>query len=197
MEKPMTRMERAALEVQISEFGQIPCKLFEDRHLTKRTRIIHLDYGINSDDKRMVSAKVLALTEENERLQEKIERQRYRFNKKLNEKEEILIKNNKEKKKEVEKLKETLCIDQESLKKFNFKSSFDNEHDKDVYIRQIEEMIRQRERQNAEMSIIIAGMKRQIPNDDARSIKSSVGDNDVPAEGMDFFDDDSEEDRAI
>lgn len=65
MDKPMTRMERAALEVQISEFGQIPCKLFEDRHLTKRTRIIHLDYGINSDDKRMVSAKVLALTEEN------------------------------------------------------------------------------------------------------------------------------------
>ena len=36
--------------------------------------------------------------EENERLQERIERQKYRFNKKLNEKEELLMKNNKDKK---------------------------------------------------------------------------------------------------
>ena len=37
------------------------------------------------------------------------------------------MKNNKDKKREVEKLKETLCIDQESLKKFNFKSNFNSE----------------------------------------------------------------------
>lgn len=58
-------------------------------------------------------------------------------------------------------MKETLCIDQDSLKKFHFKSSFTSEKDKDVYIRQIEEMIRQSERKNAEMETIIAGMKRQ------------------------------------
>ena len=92
-------------------------------------------------------------------------------------------------------MKETLCIDQESLKKFNFKNSFDNEGDKDVYIRQIEEMIRQRERQNAEMAIIIAGMKRQLNNEDARSIHSQVGENDIPAEGWDFFEDESNEDK--
>ena len=48
-------------------------------------------------------------------------------------------------------------------------------------------MIRQRERQNAEMAIIIAGMKRQINNEDARSIHSQVGENDIPTEGWDFF----------
>ena len=53
----------------------------------------------------MVSAKMMGLIEENERLQDRIERQKYRFNKKLNEKEEMLMKNNKDKKREVEKLK--------------------------------------------------------------------------------------------
>lgn len=31
--------------------------------------MIHLDYGVNGDDRRMISAKVQALNEENERLQ--------------------------------------------------------------------------------------------------------------------------------
>ena len=48
------------------------------------------------------------------------------------------MKNNKDKKREVEKLKETLCIDQESLKKFHFKNEFSSEEEKDVYIRQIQ-----------------------------------------------------------
>lgn len=48
-------------------------------------------------------------------------------------------------------------------------------------------MIRERERQNAEMHVIIAGMKRQV-NEDNQSIHSKV--DDVPDDGADFFDDD-------
>lgn len=48
-------------------------------------------------------------------------------------------------------------------------------------------MIRERERQNAEMQVIIAGMKRQV-NEDNQSIHSKV--DDVPEDGADFFDDD-------
>ena len=40
----------------------------------------------NIEDKKILSTKIVALSEENERLQEEMERQRYRFNKKLNEK---------------------------------------------------------------------------------------------------------------
>lgn len=47
---------------------------------------MHLDMVSTGDDKKLHSAKLLALTEENERLQEKLERQKYRFNRKLNEK---------------------------------------------------------------------------------------------------------------
>ena len=40
----------------------------------------------NIEDKKIISTKIVALSEENELLQEEMERQRYRFNKKLNEK---------------------------------------------------------------------------------------------------------------
>ena len=48
-------------------------------------------------------------------------------------------------------------------------------------------MIRERERQNAEMQVIIAGMKRQV-NEDSQSVHSKV--DDALEEGVDFFDDD-------
>jgi hypothetical protein len=70
------------------------------------------------------------------------------------------------------------------LKKFNFKSSFSGEKDKDVYIRQIEEMIRQYEKKNNEMAIIITGIKREI-NEDNNSVSSQIYD--LPNEGRDFF----------
>jgi hypothetical protein len=50
----------------------------------------------------------------------------------------LLIRNQREKKKEVEKIREKLSIDSESLKKFEFRHSFRNEEEKDVYMRQIE-----------------------------------------------------------
>jgi hypothetical protein len=86
-----------------------------------------LDMAQNVEDKKILSTKMVALAQENERLQEELERQRYRFNKKLNEKEELLIRNQREKKKEVEKIREKLSIDSESLKKFEFRHSFRNE----------------------------------------------------------------------
>jgi hypothetical protein len=48
----MSRVERAALEVQISEFGQTPIQLFEDRHPTRRARILNLDLGGGLEDKK-------------------------------------------------------------------------------------------------------------------------------------------------
>lgn len=48
-------------------------------------------------------------------------------------------------------------------------------------------MIRQRDRKNAEMATIIAGMKRQVNNED-HSVDSDL--KDLPVEGVDFFDDD-------
>lgn len=53
----------------------------------------------------MASARMAALAEDNERLQEELERQRYRFNKKLNEKEEMLMRNHKDKRRELEKMR--------------------------------------------------------------------------------------------
>lgn len=117
----MPRIERAALEVQLSEFGQTPIQLFEVKHSIKRSRILNLDIMQSVDDKKLLNAKMQALGEENERLQEEVERQGYRFTKKLKEKEEMLQRNQKEKKKDVEKIREMLAIDTESLKKFNFK----------------------------------------------------------------------------
>ena len=39
------------------------------------------------------------------------------------------------------------------------------------------------------MGIIIAGMKRQINNDDAKSVHSQVNEQDIPTDGWDFFED--------
>ena len=94
----MSRVERVALEVQISEFGQTPIQLFEDRHPTRRARILNLDLGGGLEDKKNLNSKLMVLAEENERLNEDMERQRYRFSKKLNEKEEMLMRNHKDKK---------------------------------------------------------------------------------------------------
>jgi hypothetical protein len=47
-------------------------------------------------------------------------------------------------------------------------------------------MIRKSERKNAEMAIVIAGMKRQN-NEDNNSISSDV--HDLPVDGRDFFED--------
>jgi factor associated with neutral sphingomyelinase activation len=60
-DRAMPKMERTALEVQISEFGQCPIQLFDERHPTKRTRIINLDLTQGTEDRRMVSAKMVAL----------------------------------------------------------------------------------------------------------------------------------------
>jgi hypothetical protein len=62
-DKAMSRMERAALEVQISEFGQIPIQLFEEKHPAKKARILCLDIGQNTEDKRVLGAKIVALTD--------------------------------------------------------------------------------------------------------------------------------------
>lgn len=64
-----------------------------------------MDISGGIDNKKMLNAKLVALAEENERLAEEMERQRYRFSKKLNEKEEMLMRNHKDKKKELEKMK--------------------------------------------------------------------------------------------
>lgn len=62
-DRPMSRVERAALEVQISEFGQTPLQLFEEKHPIRRARILNLDIGHNIDDKKVLNAKLLALGE--------------------------------------------------------------------------------------------------------------------------------------
>ncbi len=36
------------------------------------------------------------------------------------------------------------------------------EEDKDVYIRQMEQLLKKREKENSEMNVIIAGLKRQL-----------------------------------
>lgn len=56
-------MERAALEVQVTEFGQTPVKLFEDQHVGKKTRIINLELAVAGDDKKLIYAKIVTLTE--------------------------------------------------------------------------------------------------------------------------------------
>jgi hypothetical protein len=71
----------------------------------RRARLLNLDISGGIDNKKMLNAKLVALAEENERLAEEMERQRYRFSKKLNEKEEMLMRNHKDKKKELEKMK--------------------------------------------------------------------------------------------
>jgi factor associated with neutral sphingomyelinase activation len=105
LERVMSRMERAALEVQISEFGQIPVRLFSECHSSRKVRILHLEMVGDGSDNKVYSGKLLTLTEENERLQEKLEREKYRYNRKLNEKEEIIQEKNREKKKDIDKLK--------------------------------------------------------------------------------------------
>lgn len=45
-----------------------------------------MDVSGGIDNKKILNAKLMALAEENERLNEEMERQRYRFSKKLNEK---------------------------------------------------------------------------------------------------------------
>jgi hypothetical protein len=87
----------------------------------RKVRLLNLELGGGIEDKKVLNAKLMALAEENERLNEEVERQRYRYSKKLNEKEEMLMRNNKDKKRELEKMKEMLNIDTESLKKFQFR----------------------------------------------------------------------------
>jgi len=53
-------------------------------------------------------------------------------------------------------------------------------------MRQIEELLKERERQNHEMNVIIAGMKRQV-HEDKESVCSNIEEN-VKIE-QDFFDD--------
>jgi factor associated with neutral sphingomyelinase activation len=61
-DRQMSRVERAALEVQISEFGQTPVQLFEDKHPVRRARIISLDLAQNTEDKKTLNAKMIALS---------------------------------------------------------------------------------------------------------------------------------------
>lgn len=67
----------------------------------RKARLLNLDISGGIDNKKILNAKLMALAEENERLAEEMERQRYRFSKKLNEKEEMLMRNHKDKKKEL------------------------------------------------------------------------------------------------
>lgn len=66
-----------------------------------------------------------------------------------------------------------MSIDSESLKKFEFRQSFRTEEEKNVYMRQMEELLKERERQNHEMSVIIVGMKRQV-HEDKESVCSNI-----------------------
>ena len=59
----MSRVEKAALEVQISEFGQTPLQLFEDKHSARRARILNLDLMGGIEDKKVLNAKLMALAE--------------------------------------------------------------------------------------------------------------------------------------
>ncbi len=67
-----------------------------------------------------------------------------------------------------------LSIDSDSLKKFEYKKSFASQQEKDIYLRQLEELLRQKNQQNEEMRLVITGMKRQVENDQA-SFDSQVG----------------------
>ena len=62
-DRPMSRVERAALEVQVAEFGQTPLQLFEDRHPGRRVRLLSLEVGGGVEDKKVLNAKLLALAE--------------------------------------------------------------------------------------------------------------------------------------
>jgi factor associated with neutral sphingomyelinase activation len=62
-DRPMSRVERAALEVQISEFGQTPLQIFDDRHPVRKTRILSLDIAQGIDDKKLLNAKMVALSD--------------------------------------------------------------------------------------------------------------------------------------
>lgn len=81
-----------------------------------------------------------------------------------------------------------LNIDTDSLKKFEYRNKFEGEEDKDIYIRQMEQLLKKREKENAEMNVIIAGLKRQM-NDDTESINSNIEGNAKLEE--DFFEDES------
>lgn len=69
-----------------------------------------------------------------------------------------------------------------------FRNKFDKEEDKDVYIRQMEQLLKKRERENSEMNVIIAGLKRQLI-DDVESVNSSIEANAKLEE--DFFEDEN------
>ncbi len=45
-DRNMSRIEKSALKVQISEFGQCPVQIFDDIHPFKKTRIISLEVGV-------------------------------------------------------------------------------------------------------------------------------------------------------
>lgn len=62
-DRPMSKVERAALEVQISEFGQTPLQLFEEKHVGRRARILNLDLMGGIEDKKILNAKLMALAE--------------------------------------------------------------------------------------------------------------------------------------
>jgi hypothetical protein len=56
-------MEKAAMEVQISEFGQTPMQIFEEKHPARRARILNLDMAQNIEDKKILNTKIVALSE--------------------------------------------------------------------------------------------------------------------------------------
>jgi len=87
MDKPMSPQERLAVEVQISEFGQTPLTLLSEMHPTKKTRILRISDSRPGEDKAVLASKVKMLSEENDRLRDEAEHERYRFNRKLTEKE--------------------------------------------------------------------------------------------------------------
>lgn len=57
----MSRIEKAALRVQITEFGQCPVQIFDDIHPIKRTRLISLGVSQGGEDKKIVDSKLVAL----------------------------------------------------------------------------------------------------------------------------------------
>lgn len=79
----MPPQQRLSIEVQISEFGQTPVILFGEAHPTKRARILRIGEPNNPEEKGVLNAKVKLLTEENEKLRDEMEHERYRFNRKL------------------------------------------------------------------------------------------------------------------
>ncbi len=66
----MTKTEYQSLMTQVSEFGQIPSRIFLEKHPQRTMRLVSL--ASTSNVKNVSEAKTIALITENERLNEEL-----------------------------------------------------------------------------------------------------------------------------